>query len=413
MASKLIYRFIVILILLRASELFGCTIFSLSDETQSLMGNSEDYWEEGYMTVIRGDSKEYDRITFSFADKYVQGGINEHGLAIDGTGAIKEMQMAVETSIPDLPLSENIIDIILKKCKNTDEAVNLCRNYNLLVLKYCHILFTDASGNSVVVVLDKEGHTQYVTKNGNYQLLTNFNPLNPNVGYYPCERYDTASVMLPKLSPTIWNASDVLNAVKQEGGIETHYGQVYDCAKKKFYLFRNQNYLQALVFDVENLLKGKEFRIKLDLLPKIEKFVFPVGNVALNTGNDTISFQAEDGDYKLILSQSDTFENPIIYSILPYEIGKASLGLIGFLLLILFIPKIKLKTMPLALIILLAISCKKDSNSDEPKIEEVNQYGVRINEIGNLDSGIWYWKIEGKTNSGYSIATKPLSITIK
>jgi len=375
------------------------------------MGNSEDYWEKGYMTVTQGNGKEYGRITFSFADKYVQGGINEHGLAIDGTGAIKEMQMVVDPSIPDLPTRENIIDIILEKCKTADEAVELCRNYNLLVLKCCHILFTDTSGKSVIVVLDKEGHTQFLTKNGNYQLITNFNPLNPTIGYYPCERYDTASIMLPNLSPTIWKAADVLNAVKQQGGIETHYGQVYDCANKKFYLFRKQEYSQALVFDIESLLKGKNFRIKLGLLPKLEKFVFPAGNGTLNAINNSISFQAEGGDYRLILAKSDKFENPIICNILFDEIVKSSLGLIGFFLLILCIPKTKVRIIPFALIFLFIISCEK--NPFETQNRETNNYTIQINEISGLDPGTWYWKIEGKTNSGYSFATKPLSLIIE
>jgi len=411
MKSRLVYRIIFILIFLRASELFGCTIFSLSDSTQSLMGNSEDYWEKGYMNVTQGDEKGYGRITFSFANKYVQGGINEHGLAIDGTGAIKEMQMVVDPSVPELQLSENIVDIILKKCKNADEAVDLCRKYNLLVLKNCHIMFTDASGKSVIVVLDKEGYTQYLTKKGNYQLITNFNPLNPEVGYYPCERYDTASTMLPNLSPDIWRAADVLNAVKQDGGKETHYGQVYDCAKKKFYLFRNQNYLQALVFDVETLLKGKNYRIKLDLLPKLENFVFPSGNASISSINNSISLQAESGDYKLIVAKSDKFENPLAFNILPYEIVKSSFGLIGIFLLILCIPKARVRILPLTAIILLLVSCV-DNVFEKPKGETKN-YRVQIDETSGLDTGTWYWKIEGKTNSGYSFETKPLCFTIE
>lgn len=411
MKSRLICLIIFFLIFLRASESFGCTIFSLSDSTQSLMGNSEDYWEKGYMNVTQGDESEYGRITFSFADKYVQGGINEHGLAIDGTGAIKEMQMVVNHSVPDLQSSENIVDIILRKCKNADEAVDLCRKYNLLVLKYCHIMFTDASGKSVIVVLDKEGCTQYLPKKGNYQLITNFNPLNPEVGYYPCERYDTASMMLPNLSPDIWRAADVLNAVKQEGGKETHYGQVYDCAKKKFYLFRNQNYLQALVFDVEALLKGKNYRIKLDLLPKLESFVFPSVNASISSINNSISLQAESGDYRLILAKSDKFENPLVYNILPYEIVKSSFGLIAIFLLILCIPKARVRIVPLVATVLLIVSCV-DNTIDQPKGETKN-YRVQIDETGGLDAGTWFWKIEGKTNSGYSIATKPLCFEIE
>ena len=95
-------------------------------------------------------------------------------------------------------------------------------------------------------------------------------------------------------------------------------GYCYDCAKKKFYLFRNQNYLQALVFDVEALLKGKNYRIKLDLLPKLESFVFPSVNASISSINNSISLQAESGDYRLILAKSDKFENPLVYNILPY-----------------------------------------------------------------------------------------------
>jgi hypothetical protein len=74
---------IIISLLLNPSQISACTIFSLSDSTQALMGNPEDYMKEGYMSVVKRNK-------------------------------------------------------------------------------------------------------QFLKKAGNYQLLTNFNPLNPEVGYYPC-----------------------------------------------------------------------------------------------------------------------------------------------------------------------------------------------------------------------------------
>lgn len=124
---------IAITLFINPTDTLGCTIFCLSDSTQSLMGNSEDYIEEGYMTLVKQNSPDYGMITFSFADKWVQGGVNEYGLAIDGTGAIKEMYMVSDSSLEDLPSKENIVEIILKRCKNTDQAIELCRKYNLPV----------------------------------------------------------------------------------------------------------------------------------------------------------------------------------------------------------------------------------------------------------------------------------------
>ncbi len=397
---------IIIPLLFDAIHSFSCTIFSLSDSTQSLMGNSEDFTEEGYMTVVKKKTYEYGRITFSFADKYVQGGINEHGLAIDGTGAIKEMNMVVDPLLTDLPSTENIIEIILKKCKNTDDAVELCRTYNLLVLKYCHIMFTDASGKSAIVVLDKDGRTQYLMKDGNYKLLTNFNPLNPSVGYYPCERYDTAIVMLPQLTTKEWNAAKVLNAVRQAGGIETHYGQVYDCKNKKFHFFRNQDYTQAILFNVEELLNGNEYRKKLNKLPKFELYIHPKPNETLIANDYSISYKAEEGDYRLIMSKSEDFENPVIRNIISDEIDKASLGIFFLIFLILLIPKTKLKISSVALLIMLSLSCDKDSDTIQP----VKNYEVQISAN---ETGKWYWKIEGKTNSGHTISTEPMCVTIE
>jgi hypothetical protein len=115
---SLFYLTVFIIIQIQATNLFGCTIFSISDSTHSLMGNSEDYWEEGYMSTIPKNSDGFGRITFSFDDKYTQGGINEYGLAIDGTGAINEMDMTLNPSLPNLSLKENIIEMILKTTSN-------------------------------------------------------------------------------------------------------------------------------------------------------------------------------------------------------------------------------------------------------------------------------------------------------
>ncbi len=397
---------IAITLFINPTDTLGCTIFCLSDSTQSLMGNSEDYIEEGYMTLVKQNSPDYGMITFSFADKWVQGGVNEYGLAIDGTGAIKEMYMVSDSSLEDLPSKENIVEIILKRCKNTDQAIELCRKYNLPVLKYGHLMFADSSGNSAIVVLDKEGHTQFIRKECNYQLLTNFNPLNPEVGYYPCERFDTANSMLPDLAINEWKASEVLNAVRQEGCIKTHYGNVYDCRNKKFFFFRNLDYTQSLLFNIDELLKGNVFRVKVKSLPKLEQFTYPVESTVVETGNNSVSFRAVKGDYKLIMSKSENFENPIVIPIISGKIDEASLGLFFFIVLFLFIPWKKFKAASLALLLFVSISCDKDPDLFQP----VEKYNVQItvNETGK-----WFWKIEGKTNSGYNITTKTLSFRIE
>lgn len=384
----------------------GCTIFSLSDSTKSLMGNSEDYMEEGYMTVVNKNSQDFGVITFSFSNKWVQGGVNGYGLAIDGTGAINEMGMVSDSTLKDFPPAENIVELILKKCKNTNEAIELCKKYNLPVLKYGHMMFADSSGNSAIVVLDKEGYTQFLKKEGSYQLLTNFDPLNPEVGFYPCWRYDTANTMLPHLAVSEWNAAEVLNAVRQEGCIKTHYGNVYDCKNKRFLFFRNLDYTQSLVFNIEELLNGDEFRIKVKTLPKLEQFTYPAGNSIIENGSNSVSFEAMEGDYKLIMSRSENFENPVVYPLLFADKEKASLGLFFFICLLLFIPGKKIKVVSLAMLMVVSVSCKKDFDLFQPLKKYKAQ--ITVNETGR-----WYWKIEGKTKSGYNISTKPLYFNIK
>jgi hypothetical protein len=403
-----VYILITMVLLLNGTtQSKGCTIFSISDSTKSILGNTEDTVEEGFMTISPSKPDSYGRITFSFADKYVQGGINEYGLAADGTGA-KEMQIVLDPTKPNLSDNVNIIDLMLKKCKTVDEVIPLCSQYNLTVLKWAHIMVADGSGKSVVIEIGKNGYTEFLIKDGNYQLLTNFNLSNPTIGYYPCWRYDAAIKLLPNVKTEIWDAASVLKAVNQGGGIQ--YGHVYDCTNKKFHLFRNDDYNQALVFDVEKLIKKGEDRLKMNDLPKLKEFSFPADSLFGNSEKIDISFRSVVGDYKIYVSKSTDMKNSISFPLVMKDISKVAFCFIPFLFLFLYPIKRRKQSGGLAMIFLFVIlfSCNKD---DDKSLRNNNLMPYET-QIDGIDSGDWYWMVKGTTENGYQIETKPMKFTM-
>lgn len=392
----------------------ACTIFSKSDEDTSLMGNSEDYNKQGFMTVTTSSEGNFGMITFSFADNYVQGGINEYGLAIDGTGAINEMPMVSDSE--KTTFEDNIIEELLKKCKNVDEVINLCDQYNLPVLKIAHIMVADALGNSVIIELGKDGYTEYLTKEGNWQVLTNFNISNPSIGYYPCDRFEKASEMLPVIKPEIWDTVKVLDAVKTAG---TKYSQIYDCKNKTFHLFLNGNYKMALVFDVEKMLENGNNKYRLKKLFKMYNVMGSIDGPTTKTSK--LFFSAPESIYQLKADNNNNDKQIIlpvksadnVNNFYMYYFISIVLSIVIFLCIVRVLRAIKnkkKKTMIMSLLLSVSLSMVMIWTFDIFKNDYVTcSYSISFETI---PPGKWSWYICEQTELPFALNTAPSVVTV-
>ena len=173
------------------ANVFACLILFITDGKNIFVGNHEDWYaQDAEITFVPGIGKKYGMLYFDFAsEKTPQGGMNTAGLFFDGTRT------------PFAPYNDNdskedckcyIWKKILEECATVDEALRYVEKYKIPEIEDVHILFADKKGNSAVVGV-YDGKLQIHKRNGNHQLLTNFNLSNPSYGDEPvCKRFETA-----------------------------------------------------------------------------------------------------------------------------------------------------------------------------------------------------------------------------
>jgi len=111
----------------------------------------------------------------------------------------------------------------------------------------------DSAGNSMIVEGD-----HIIRKKKFYQVLTNFYQSHPELGGYPCWRYDMAINLFETCDTlTPYLAGEVLASTHQNGNYPTQYSIIFDLQHCRAYLFYFYNFEEFLTIDLhEELLKG-------------------------------------------------------------------------------------------------------------------------------------------------------------
>ena len=282
----------------------SCTIFTVNISDTVFFGNNEDYYLEGtYMWLApsqviatpTGYLTTYGAVGFGFkyndnpADGYIQGGMNDQGLCLDGNG-LPEVPMNYHPE-RDPPYTD-VLKQILVECSNVSEVIDWFLSHNLGHVWSCQLHFADALGDAVVVSVGIEGEFNFTRKlSSHYLVSTNFNLVNYANGYYPCSRYTTASVMLAgitsELNLTVDVCRDVLDAVHQEGVYATKYSNVFDPINLKIHLFYNHNFNQKVSLDLREEL-SKVHPGGEDVIQEIGYYYKELSIVSLFTENPPI-----------------------------------------------------------------------------------------------------------------------------
>ena len=192
------------------SPYHGCTIFSASYGDTVHFGNNEDMFTgedfRWFLHFHPPSSPGYGYLTFvSQYDKgrWIQGGVNDHGLAFDGN------------AFPPLPLNAHpektpFNDIAFKTKALTEfskvsEVIEMAKGMDwggtLPQGLAGQFHFADATGDAVIISGGTDGEITFTRKEpgDGYLVSTNFNRAHPENGIYPCWRYDTAVAMLERM----------------------------------------------------------------------------------------------------------------------------------------------------------------------------------------------------------------------
>lgn len=244
---------------------FACTVYKITMNGKTFMGNNEDYWNGNTRIWFeKGKNGNYGCAYVGFAHLYPEGGINEHGLAFDGFAV---PHRDVKKNPNKLPYDTATLRKVMRTCKNTDEVFNFFSKYDLSPLHAGMMLFVDPSGKYLVV----EGDTM-IKGNDDKYLLSNFCPSKTKdvndvqIPMYQSGRklmaghVDTSLTFLKTLSDTLhqsWPGNI--------GG--TLYTTIYDLNERTIHLYFYHDYTKSMTFKLADEL-NKEDRVVVNI-PKL------------------------------------------------------------------------------------------------------------------------------------------------
>lgn len=253
-------RFITTLLLCSAAgaarPAMACTFFVKTQGGVTLAGNSEDYYEADTCAVIIPPSEgKYGRIYFGWTNVWMQGGVNEKGLAYDIMAlSPKQWERPPADRIHE-PGRLALIRRIMESCATVEEALELMGTRVNPIAGSGNWMLADATGDSVII----EGYT-VIRRKRPYQICTNFRWSKAGPTGWRDNRYKAAETLLKTCPVTVDAFRDVLRAVHQPLKNENHgtlYSNIYDLANGKIYLYLLHDFEQVKVLDMkEEFAKG-------------------------------------------------------------------------------------------------------------------------------------------------------------
>lgn len=245
----------------------SCTIFTATLGDKVFFGNNEDYRLWGIyawfvpaqdITSPSGTQTIPGAVFFGFdenddpADGYPQGGMNEHGLCMDGNGlGGYSLNPHGERDPPHAMLLAQL----LWDCTTVEDVIAWFLTHTIGTSMNYQLHFADATGDAVVVSAGPDDEIAFTRINtANCLVSTNINVADPTRNVYDCWRYSTAMSMLTPISTeadlTVDACRDVLDAVHQNGQYATKYSNVFDCANRRIYLYYDRNYAQVVTLSL-------------------------------------------------------------------------------------------------------------------------------------------------------------------
>ncbi|TCL75109.1 acyl-CoA:6-aminopenicillanic acid acyl transferase [Hydrogenispora ethanolica] len=249
-----------------AGPTWACTIFEVSGTATHYFASNEDWSAtDPAMRVEPGDGKHYGYIVFgweAYLPGYPQGGVNEHGVCLDWASLTPQ---PFRNDPGKKTLDEDIFYKILKQCQTVAEAIRLVGQYNCPHLAEEHLLVADRSGASCIIEWSERGYA-FIRKDRNYQVITNFSVVNPKVGWYPCERFQTVDRELrtrPKEEVDLAAVTELLRRTHQEGQYQTIYSYIVDARSLDIYVFYRHDFSKYVKYNFAREVRKGRHQVKL------------------------------------------------------------------------------------------------------------------------------------------------------
>jgi len=243
---------LLILISVMAYNVFACSMFTKTQNGQTLVGNNED-WKDPQTIVwfVPAEEDRYGAAYVGFKNFFPQGGMNDQGLCFDGFAT---KQKPITASL-DKPVYDGWLNtLVMETCSTIDEVIAVFDKYNLQSLETAMLMFVDKTGDAVIIEGD-----QYVRKEGDYQIVMNFYQSEVAEGITEtCGRYNNVLSQIPDSEVSIDDFKTMLASVHQEGKYPTQYSNIFDPNTLKIYLYHFHNYENEVIIDVSEELSKEE-----------------------------------------------------------------------------------------------------------------------------------------------------------
>jgi hypothetical protein len=358
-----------------------------------MAGNNED-WKDPYafMWFFPPEDDKHGWVKFGFGNGFPQGGMNDQGVFWDGT-ACPYLPMPLAESAKE-KYAGPLMEKVMATCSDIEEAKAVFGAFYCEDQYHAQYLVGDAEGGSMIVEGDN-----ILTKEGDYQILTNFYHSHPELGGYPCWRYQTAAEMLSTnyaLSP--YFVGSVLDATHQEGKYPTQYSTIYDLKRCVIYLFYNHHFDEFIKIDLtQELKKGARHYHVPGLFSKV-RLNSPYDGEQLASTSVAFRWEGKPGHRYEVSYSTDPLFRKSKHIDLAGRKSKASGRLPVIYLLAVFLPFVVLShkngrvvVLVLAMLALAGFPhCGKEDSGDP----ETTVTAMSESVSGLLPDTTYYWKIK-------------------
>jgi hypothetical protein len=146
----------------------------------------------------------------------------------------------------------NTIPNLVREAIQLAEVINLASKFNWGISMVYQAHFADVTGGAVVISTGTDEELNFTRKiEGNrYLVSTNFNLANPDNGWLPCWKYNTATEMLDDINHednlTVESFRNILKPVHQGGVYAIKYSNIFDLKNRDIYIYNNFNFNEVV-----------------------------------------------------------------------------------------------------------------------------------------------------------------------
>ncbi len=162
----------------------------------------------------------------------------------------------------------HLLPELMKHCESVRDVIAFIRKYNIPHFAEEHLLVADRFGNSVVLEWLHDA-VRVVRSDKAYQLITNFNILDPSTGWHPCERFQAGERILEGARgslPSNEYIARILEAMRSEGEFKTLYSYIFDLQKRVIVLYNGADFTKKTMLNLEHMFKQGKHTLRIDAL---------------------------------------------------------------------------------------------------------------------------------------------------